>query len=52
MEARPAQVVVKKGESMSDIARRWGTSSAAIMMENNLVSSNVKPGQKLKLPKP
>lgn len=48
---RPAKVEVKKGESMSDIAKRWGTSVPAIMMENNLVSPNVKPGQKLKLPR-
>jgi LysM repeat protein len=49
---RPAKVEVKKGESLSDIAKRWGTSVPAIMMENNLVSPNVKPGTKLKLPKP
>lgn len=50
-QGRPDKVEVKKGESMSDIAKRWGTSVPAIMMENNLVSPNVKPGQKLKLPK-
>ena len=50
-QARPEKVEVKKGESLSDIAKRWGTSVPAIMMENNLVSPNVKPGQKLRLPK-
>lgn len=50
-EARPAQVTVEKGETLESIAKRWGTSGAAIMMENNLVSTTVKPGQKLKLPK-
>jgi LysM repeat protein len=48
---RPAVVTVKKGETIASIARQYGLSPAAIMMENNLVSDNVKNGQKLKLPK-
>jgi len=48
---RPATVVVKKNETLADIAKRWGTSVPAIMMENNLVQATVKQGQKLKLPK-
>lgn len=48
---RPPHVLVQKGETLADIARRWGTSVPAIMMENNLVTSQVKPGQKLLLPK-
>jgi LysM repeat protein len=48
---RPATVVVQKNETLADIAKRWGTSVPAIMMENNLVQASVKPGQKLKLPK-
>ncbi|MCC6348237.1 MAG: PorV/PorQ family protein [Candidatus Eisenbacteria bacterium] len=48
---RPASVTVQKNETLADIASRWGTSVAAIMMENNLVQTRVKPGQKLKLPK-
>jgi LysM repeat protein len=48
---RPATVMVKKGETLDDIARQWGTSAAAIMMENNLVRDKVKPGQVLKLPR-
>ena len=47
---RPAKVKVKKGETMLDIAKRWGTSPAAIMMENNLVTEKVHSGQTLKLP--
>ena len=49
---RPAVVVVAEGETMAQIARRWGTSVAAIMMTNNLVSERVVAGQKLKLPPP
>jgi LysM repeat protein len=35
---------------MADIARTFRISVAAIMMENNLVSDRVRPGQVLKLP--
>jgi LysM repeat protein len=35
---------------MADIAAMYGTSVAAIMMENNLTSDRVRPGQTLKLP--
>ena len=48
---RPAPVVVGKNETLAEIAKHWGTSVPAIMMENNLVTSQVKQGQKLKLPK-
>jgi LysM repeat protein len=48
---RPKQVRVKSGETMAQIARTWGTSVAAIMMENNMVSDQVRPGQVLKLPR-
>jgi LysM repeat protein len=48
---RPATVTVKKGETLDDIARQWGTSAAAIMMENNLVRDKLRPGQVLKLPR-
>jgi hypothetical protein len=47
---RPAIVTVGAGESMADIAAKWHTSVAAIMMENDLVKDNVTKGQKLKLP--
>jgi LysM repeat protein len=44
------QVTVKSGDTMASIAKRFNTSVAAIMMENNLVSEHVKTGQKLKIP--
>jgi len=47
---RPAKVKVEKGETLYQIAQRWGTSVPAIMMENNLVSDKVRSGQTLKLP--
>jgi LysM repeat protein len=47
---RPTRVRVGSGDSMAAIAKRWGVTTAAIMMENNLVSERVKPGQVLKLP--
>lgn len=50
-QPRPESVVLKAGETLQDLAKRYGTSVAAIMMENNLVKDNAKPGQKIKLPK-
>lgn len=47
---RPTSVVVADGETLAMIARRWGTSPAAIMMVNNMVSEQVQPGMRLKLP--
>ncbi len=47
---RPASIVVKAGESLADLAKRWDVSITALMMENNLVSETVKPGKTLKLP--
>ena len=49
-DARPDKVKVKSGETLADIAKRWGNSVPAIMMENNMVRDTVKPGQTLKLP--
>jgi len=49
-EARPAKVKVKNGETLYSIAKRYGLTPAAIMMENNMVSEQVKAGQTLKLP--
>ncbi|MFI5371503.1 MAG: PorV/PorQ family protein [Candidatus Eisenbacteria bacterium] len=48
---RPDKVTVKSGDTLASIARQYGTSPAAIMMENNMVSETIKTGQKLKLPK-
>jgi len=36
---------------MAEIARTYGVSVAAIMMENNMVSDQVRAGQTLKLPR-
>lgn len=47
---RPAQIVVQKNQTLADIAKLYDNSVPALMMENNLVSDQVKPGQKLKLP--
>ncbi len=48
--SRPVSVTVGDNETLADIAKRYQTSVAAIMMQNNLVSERVKKGQKLKLP--
>jgi LysM repeat protein len=48
---RPARVTVKAGETLYQIAKRWGTSVPAIMMENNMVSDQVRAGQTLRLPR-
>jgi LysM repeat protein len=47
---RPAKVTVKSGDTLASIARQYGLTPAAIMMENNMVSENIKVGQKLKIP--
>jgi LysM repeat protein len=41
---------VKSGDTLASIARQYGTSPEAIMMENNMVTGIIKVGQKLKLP--
>ncbi len=41
---------VKSGESLSIIAKKYSTTSSAIMKENQLKSSKIMVGQKLKLP--
>jgi LysM repeat protein len=47
---RPATIKVKPGETLEMLAKQWGVSVPALMMENDLVSTTVKPGQTLKLP--
>ena len=47
---RPSMVVVKAGETLASLAKLYDNSVTALMMENNLVSDQVKPGQKIKLP--
>ncbi len=44
-------VTVKKGDSLSLIAKRYGTTVAALKKTNNLKSDTLKPGQVLYLPK-
>jgi hypothetical protein len=47
---RPRVVIVAPGETLADIARRWGTTVAALMMANDLVNDRVQPGRSLQLP--
>ena len=42
--------VVKSGDMLEKIARRHGTTAKAIMRENNLRTTLIKVGQKLKIP--
>ncbi len=42
--------VVKKGDNLYDIAKRYGTSVSAIISLNNLTSTNLSIGQELKIP--
>jgi nucleoid-associated protein YgaU len=39
--------IVKKGDTLSGIAKRFGTSVSAIMRKNKLKTSRLQPGQKL-----
>lgn len=43
---------VQVGETLAGIAKRYGTTTEAIMKANNLTSSNVRVGQKLIVPLP
>ena len=47
---RPDKVKVKSGQTLADIAKEWGNTVPALMMENNMVSEKVKSGQVIKLP--
>jgi LysM repeat protein len=42
---------VKKGDTLSAIASRYGTSVAKIRSANDISGSMIRPGQKLKVPK-
>lgn len=48
--AKPSIHTVKRGESLSVIALKYGTSTKAIMSANKLKSSGLAVGQKLKIP--
>lgn len=49
--AKPGYYTVKKGDSLWVIARRCGTSVAALKRANNLRSEMLKPGQVLRVPR-
>jgi hypothetical protein len=49
---RPAFVLANDAETMADIAKRWDVTVPALMMENNLVNTTLRHGQKLRLPPP
>ncbi len=48
--AKPSIHTVKRGESLSVIAQKYGTSTKALMSANKLKSSGLAVGQKLKIP--
>lgn len=50
--AAPGQpiYIVKSGDTLSRIARHFGTTVKAIESENNLLTTRIKVGQKLKIP--
>jgi N-acetylmuramoyl-L-alanine amidase len=42
--------VVRSGETLSAVARRYGVSVKALMSANDMSSSRLKAGQKLRIP--
>lgn len=51
MEATLATYRVRRGDTLSGIARRFGTSSYAIQQVNGLASSRIRIGQELQVPR-
>ena len=49
-DAGPVIYTVKSGDTLSRIARQYGTTYKAIQSENNLPTTSIKVGQKLKIP--
>ncbi|WP_182011617.1 N-acetylmuramoyl-L-alanine amidase [Vibrio sp. B1FLJ16] len=47
---KPMVHIVKSGESLSVIANKYGTSTKTLMAENNLKSTGLAVGQKLRIP--
>jgi LysM repeat protein len=50
MEATMSRHTVRRGDTLSSIARRYGSTSLAIQQVNGLASSTIRPGQVLKVP--
>ena len=49
-DGKPVKIHVKKDETLDSIAKRFGTTKAALMMENNMASERIRPGQELRIP--
>lgn len=49
-ETGPVIYTVKSGDTLSRIAKQYGTTYKAIQSENNLPTTSIKVGQKLKIP--
>ena len=47
---RPAVHVVRRGDTLSGLARRYGVTVQALMDANDMASSRLRAGQKLKIP--
>ncbi|HON43594.1 MAG TPA: LysM peptidoglycan-binding domain-containing protein, partial [Bacillota bacterium] len=48
--AIPATLIVQPGDTLFLIARRYGTTVQALMSANNLTSTNIYVGQRLRIP--
>jgi membrane-bound lytic murein transglycosylase D len=48
--ARIRTHVVRKGDTLDSIARKYGTNTSTLRALNNLKNDNVKPGSKLRIP--
>ncbi|MDE7402671.1 MAG: transglycosylase SLT domain-containing protein [Muribaculaceae bacterium] len=49
--AAPKSHVVKSGENLTAIAKKYGTSVAELQKANNMTGDQIRPGDNLKLPK-